>query len=375
MRRNLGVGRKARGGWSMVACSDSERVMLNDAGPLLRFAAGHVKKLDPDLSLAIAEARAAAESNSWTPQISQKFCKAYNELCTLIDPVTIDGLSVAETKVKKLKAFGLGGTEPVSLAERTSARYSVLLICLSVIFLVVQLYVWNCTNLSKQIDDLSTKDKPKWVQLTDDYAKLDAATANRLVTAPWSREEVAKADKISADAASLNQDLDRILYAAKMLDQSLQRQLLSIFTSTSKSTLPKKAENPQRQWYEDYHGAKQRFDSLQVLIPNIQARANLVVGILGAFILPLLLGTIGAVAYVIRQISDQINASTFSATSRIRHLTRVGLGALAGLVVGVGLFSGLTTQLSLPPLAVAFLAGYGVEALFSMFDNLIKKFR
>ena len=47
----------------MVACSDSERAMLIDAGPLLRFAAGHVMKLDPDLSLAIAEARAAAESN------------------------------------------------------------------------------------------------------------------------------------------------------------------------------------------------------------------------------------------------------------------------------------------------------------------------
>jgi hypothetical protein len=52
---------------------------------------------------------------------------------------------------------------------------------------------------------------------------------------------------------------------------------------------------------------------------------------------------------------------------------RVILGALAGIVVG--LFNDLTTQFNLPQLAIAFLAGYGVEAVFSMFDNLIKKFR
>lgn len=52
---------------------------------------------------------------------------------------------------------------------------------------------------------------------------------------------------------------------------------------------------------------------------------------------------------------------------------RLALGALSGLVVG--LFTGLTTQLSLPPLAMAFLAGDGVEALFSTFDGIVDRFR
>jgi hypothetical protein len=52
---------------------------------------------------------------------------------------------------------------------------------------------------------------------------------------------------------------------------------------------------------------------------------------------------------------------------------RTMLGALMGMVVG--LFSGLSSQLSLPPLALAFLAGYGVEAVFSMFDGLVERFR
>jgi hypothetical protein len=49
------------------------------------------------------------------------------------------------------------------------------------------------------------------------------------------------------------------------------------------------------------------------------------------------------------------------------------LGALMGVVIG--LFNGLSAQISLPPLALAFLAGYGVEAVFSMFDGLVERFR
>ena len=69
---------------------------------------------------------------------------------------------------------------------------------------------------------------------------------------------------------------------------------------------------------------QKRFGNLQENVPQIQARANLIVGIFGAFVLPVLLGSIGAVAYVIRLISDQINAATFTRTSPIRHITRVG---------------------------------------------------
>jgi hypothetical protein len=305
----------------MTTCSDSERVALKDAGPLLRFAAEHVKKLDPDLSLAIAEARAAVENNQWTAQISQRFWIAYNQLCTLIDPVTMDGLSVAEGKVKKFRWFGLGGTEEVSLAERSANRYFVVLIALVVPFLFGYLYVWTCTNLTKQIDDLLTQDKPRITQLTDDFNKLDIATRSKEATT-WIPEEVAKAEKISADSNSLIQDADRINYSARILDETFFRQATSLFTSSSR---PKSIDTKSRgQWYDDYETMQKRFGNLQENVPQIQARANLIVGIFGAFVLPVLLGSIGAVAYVIRLISDQINAATFTRTSPIRHITRVG---------------------------------------------------
>ena len=52
---------------------------------------------------------------------------------------------------------------------------------------------------------------------------------------------------------------------------------------------------------------------------------------------------------------------------------RVALGALAG--IPVGLFAEHSNQFSLSPLAIAFLAGYGAEAVLSMFDGLIQKIR
>jgi hypothetical protein len=120
-------------------------------------------------------------------------------------------------------------------------------------------------------------------------------------------------------------------------------------------------------------GAIDEINHAQTNVIRVEEEANLIIGIFVSFILPVFFGAIGAVAFVIRAISDQIWTSTFSLNSPIRHMMRVGLGALAGLVVG--LFNGLSTQLSLPPLALAFLAGYGVEAVFSMFDELVRRFQ
>jgi uncharacterized protein YqgC (DUF456 family) len=104
-----------------------------------------------------------------------------------------------------------------------------------------------------------------------------------------------------------------------------------------------------------------------------EGNASLISGIIASFVLPILFGTIGAVAYVIRAISEQIRNTTFTGSSPIRHVMRIMLGALMGAVIG--LFSTLSAQINLSPLALAFLAGYGVEAVFSMFDGIVTRFR
>ena len=101
-------------------------------------------------------------------------------------------------------------------------------------------------------------------------------------------------------------------------------------------------------------------------------KMSLLITIINSSLLPLILGVMGACAYVTRLVSEQIKETTFSSTSPIRHLVRIALGALVGVVVG---FGWIGTGISASPLALAFIGGYAVEPVFAAFDGIAEKFR
>jgi len=347
----------------MPDISESERCALDEAGPLLRYAAEHVKDLDPDLPLAIAEARQAAAAAQWSPQISQRFWNAFAKLCDQVQPVTMDSLKAAERKLpvpRWLRFLDLGQK---SIAERSSRRYLMLLFVLLALILPIQLYVWTCTNLSKKIDDLVAAQRTQYATLVQEFNRLDIET-KPIPAEKWSSEQQAKASKIVDASSAIRDSVDRI---------NAEAYLLQRVSTGARDGFPAPKRPESSQWYDYYNSAAEAVSTTQLRIVEIQEKAGLIVGVLGAYILPILFGAIGAVAYIIRTISEQIRSSTFSSSSPTRHIMRAALGAMAGLVVG--LFSDLSTKFSLSPLALAFLAGYGVEALFSMFDGFIAKFK
>jgi hypothetical protein len=135
----------------MPNASETDVVALREAGPLIRFAAEHIKDLEPDLSLAIAQARTANDDGKWTPEVSQSFWNAFSKLCDHIKPVTMDCLAAAEPNIVKCSwTTGKCERKNISLAERSSTRYLIALIGLIVLILPLQLYVWTCTNLAKK---------------------------------------------------------------------------------------------------------------------------------------------------------------------------------------------------------------------------------
>jgi hypothetical protein len=342
--------------------SEGEARTLDEAGPLLRFAAEHVKNLDPDLSLALAEAHDAAQNGAWTPQISQRFWNAFGKLCQLVQPVTTDCLAAAQRDLA-LARWVPWKADPSSIAERSSRRYLAGLLLLLALVLPLQLYVWTCTSLSKKIDELIGTTKQKVVQLSEDFTKIGNKSAKNGVFDDRGEAFKAKTLEVEIDLERINYLLDILQHTGKVgfVDRGyntdfkswLQRSDLSLDTFNDKIA---------------FH-----FEDTQHRIRLVQQKQNLAVTLIGSFLLPILFGTIGAVAYIIRTISEQIQSATFSTTSPIRHVMRAGLGALAGVVVG--LFSDVSERLSLQPLAIAFLAGYGAEAVFAMFDSLAAKFR
>jgi hypothetical protein len=358
----------------MAKPSDGEARALDEAGSLLRFAAEHVKDLDPDLSLAIAEAREAAQNETWSPQTSQRFWTAFARMCSLVQPVTTDCLAASWPSAPASRWLPWRDAEKISIAERSSARFLRALLVLLAIILPLQLFVWTTTNLAKKIDDQMAATKTKVVQLTEEYAKLK----NRPQAAVGQPDD--KGEAFKALAYGIHMDLERTHDLLMSLQWIVDLGRDDPAMSDSGSEDPNRGsraegafEPSSPRWEDHFNPAVRHFEVKLEDSNRKQEKGSLIIGVIGSFVLPILFGTIGAVAFIIRSTSDQIRDSTFSTTSPIRNVMRVALGALAGVVIG--LFSDLSTRLSLSPLALAFLSGYGVEAVFSMFDGLAKKFR
>ena len=95
-------------------------------------------------------------------------------------------------------------------------------------------------------------------------------------------------------------------------------------------------------------------------------------GALTSCVLPTLYALLGACAYLIRMFEGQIKARTFTGTDRpTAHFLIAGIG---GLVVGLFGDFGAMHGAVLPPLALAFLVGYGVDVFFYFLDGLLQTF-
>jgi drug/metabolite transporter (DMT)-like permease len=117
-------------------------------------------------------------------------------------------------------------------------------------------------------------------------------------------------------------------------------------------------------------------EKIKELSRRARLGAGFVLVILESYILPVLYGLLGASAYVLRTVANEIEDVTFSVESNRGYILRLALGTLAGLMVGwfVFLLPSQTFLASISPLAIAFLVGYNIEILFSWMDEFIKRF-
>jgi hypothetical protein len=117
------------------------------------------------------------------------------------------------------------------------------------------------------------------------------------------------------------------------------------------------------------------FEREQLGVEDVLVHSKSILAILSQYVLPLLYGWLGALAYILRTLSSEIQYVTFTRGSEIRYSIRSPLGMLAGVTVGMFFdpdqFSGIAV---VTPLGLAFLAGYGVELLFTGLDGMVSAF-
>jgi putative flippase GtrA len=81
---------------------------------------------------------------------------------------------------------------------------------------------------------------------------------------------------------------------------------------------------------------------------------------------------LGACAYLLRSLEEQIKLRTFSKSNA--HTARFLIAGIAGGVVGMFNNFNISQNASVPPLAIAFLVGYAADVFFSFVEGLLQTF-
>lgn len=409
---------------------------LHNSGRLLHFVAEHRQKtaLTQDLVSKITRAWELSESNQWNPAAATEFWLAYSDLCDIAQPTTIDTIKMnspvvaGEKDAHKLQAGGLptggaAGGEGIGPAPAGQEHMPV----------VAQNDHATSDNVKPRSGWLPRSFWPKGRTRSRQFAGACMALLLVLLAlvvlfgyivssadalSREIRELIAHADgvapQIRADIGSIASDLAKLALDDKTrgtLDPSKSALDQNIIETTFPAEVSLKIMQLRERLQILYHDTDTMYQKIQAIsrvmpfvptmadydkgelspVPTLRdATSNLTayfvnrrnvnerlqsawtwITMYNGFV-PMLLGALGASTYVVRLISEEIRATTFSRTSPIRHVMRIALGALAGVIIG---FGGIVTGTGLSSAALAFIAGYAVEPVFSTLDGIAEKFR
>ncbi len=336
---------------------------LEQAGTLLKFAAEN-KQVPENVIHTIVQTREAVDTNTWTPETSAKFWVAYNSLCVGIKPVTLDTISNNDPPSSPARRFFWRSSVPVSKRAAWISLY--ILVVLLLLSIVFQFSVSTASNLISEADKIRSEVTP----IAENASQQIAAIREELAGKKFSESSLTP-DQNKA-IASIRNGFRQIWLKEEAIHEKLK--LAYFLTSLRKIGEKWETGTPETRILNsvaDFDSNLTRHYSNETYFSSSEERASLNIKMLNSALV-LLLGLVGASAYVTRLISEQIKESTFSRTSPIRHLVRVALGGLAGAIVGFGWIS---SGISASPLALAFIAGYAIEPVFATVDNIAEKFR
>ncbi|CAK8720823.1 hypothetical protein GMJAKD_10115 [Candidatus Electrothrix aarhusensis] len=333
---------------------------VEDAQLLLAYAAEKGLEMDPSLIEEIIRSRYHLQNNSFDQEKEARFWEAFNALSQKVLPVCIESLKATRVQSKaawRFRPLGFLFRTDRSEAARTVLVYQRWTLFALTLLLIVQIYWLVGSVIITQVNENQSFQK--------EISQLD--------------ELLKKAEDLQSSELGRLAGQIRDNYNNKVTDISNNKIVYS-------KALRDWRSNIFTRWMfnQDADRDTQGNDRGFAKTGYIEARQSgqLILQPIQQYILPLLYGWIGALAYVLRSINKEIKAITYTRQSKEHYGLRTQLGALSGLAVG-WFFSGspenYATQPSfsfgnLSPLALSFLAGYSVELLFSAMDKIVSSF-
>ena len=342
--------------------SDVVKESIEEAELLLSYASEKGLELTQEEVEVITEAKRALENNEWNTDIEIRFWMVYRDLARRNYPVTVDSVRAARvTKVKHpnlwQKIFRIKSRN--TLAYRTVRFYTVMTIVTLIIMVVLHiLFSVGSIRLNQiQKSDERLKQIEKQLEELDMMGGMDMQNESVEVRREKIMNELYQVNSEKENAIRLLEDwlrfVKKLTFATRGFEARLEQ--------------TKKTSNP---GYPSPPTIAEKVVDTRIGI--IQEAQNYVM-VLGWYILPLFYGLLGALAFVLRDLSITTTRMVFTKESNIKHTLRLMLGTIAGLAVGV--FWGEIKQQqsfvfvrTLGPLLVAFLAGFTVEYVFALLE-------
>ncbi len=307
---------------------------------MLAHAAETGKELNPDVIATLTNARDAYARRAWTAALTEQFWPAYSQLCAAIKPVTGESLA----------ACAGNGLANALRRYRTGTLYLVALI------LPLSILMFINTSISNEIKDRIKDNNALVVTLHDQLLNVQAGRAqNDIVTQ-------------LQQLATSNRSLYSLASVLNYFILGVERDPLSeVVDKRQALQLPVPLIDPANSGFDKI----KTYQDVRTYAKDVQQMNLMIYGAITAYFLPILYALLGACAYALRSLSQQILARTYTPT--YADFARIIIAVIAGLVVG--LFNNFTQGISLSPLAVAFLVGYAVEIFFSFLDAFLETLR
>ncbi|MGO4814757.1 hypothetical protein AB4156_35170 [Cupriavidus sp. 2MCAB6] len=307
--------------------------LVEDARKLLAFAAANAKAIESEIRDPLLKTAKSIAAGTQCIEDEQAFFKAYEALTVRTAPVTVDTLEASKTRLPELMSlFSREGRREWN--KLTLGRY---------INVFIFVFVLLATGVTLGYNAVGATGLQKYAELGDSERTADKA-------AHAGKPEALLRNRIEQEIL-----VTRLWNWSQLPCEKEANFLFSILCSK----IDDGTMNPPSSAGEKILAAQ-----------AVAAR-------LSGVYLPLLLGWLGAQAYILRKMTREIAENALAHSSSIHHIARVGLGALAGFAsvwlltpeaVGGAIFK------TLPAWALAFVAGYGIELVFSFMDRIINAF-
>ncbi len=347
---------------------------IKDAHLLLAFAAKKGKELDEKL---IRDIICLGAKPHLSAEEEVSFWNAFRELSAQIAPISAESIQAIDRveasnlqfKIWNFLAFlqwwRWGGS---TYARRIVRRQQGIALITLVVLIIIQSFT---TFGSLIVSDIATRKE----QLKDVQARMLALESPE--TKALEEEEGEDADGSRKTAGAREKGSRQRPSAYKLL--KVEQENLYTYLEADYRLLARWNYWPDRIFgVEDMYTEDADDDPTAALQDNITRpqRTTVFLELLQKYILPLIYGLLGACVFILRDLSAKLKAYTFTKTSRINFHIRQYLGMLGGLAVGWFVTPEQSTGpfMALSPLALAFLAGYSIELLFTAMDTLIGAF-